>query len=65
MSRDKDDMLLCLCPVCRDQFAGIPGAYLKRADKEQTVKELCTYCGSRRGYDYRVLRRGMKKEGQE
>lgn len=58
-------MLLCLCSVCRDQFAGIPGAYLKRADKEQTVKEICTYCGSRRGYDYRVLHRKVRKEKQK
>lgn len=65
MNRDKDDMLLCLCPVCRDQFAGIPGAYLKRADKEQDVKETCTYCGSRKGYDYRVFHCKAGKENKE
>lgn len=65
MSRDKNDMLLRLCPVCRDQFAGIPRTYLKRADKEQKVKETCTYCGSRKGYDYRVFRRKVRKEKQE
>ena len=65
MSRDKDDMLMCLCPVCRDQFAGIPGTYLKRVDKETTVKETCTYCGTRKGYDYRVFHRSVKKGKQE
>ena len=55
-------MLMCLCSVCRDQFAGIPGTYLKRVDKEQDIKETCTYCGMRKGYDYRVLHRKVKKE---
>ena len=56
---------MCLCSVCRDQFAGIPGAYLKRVDKEQDIKETCTYCGIRKGYDYRVLHRKVRKEKQE
>ncbi|MDD4495712.1 MAG: hypothetical protein PHV32_15475 [Eubacteriales bacterium] len=65
MSRDKDDMLMCLCSVCRDQFTGIPGTYLKRVDKEQVIKETCTYCGIRKGYDYRVLHRKVRKEKRE
>lgn len=65
MDRDKNGILMCLCPVCRDQFAGIPGVYLKREDKAQHTKETCTYCTVRNGYDYRIFRREVKQKNNE
>ena len=41
--------LICLCPICRENFE-ITGTYRIR----QTVKEICTYCQIRMGYDYYV-----------
>ena len=34
-----------------------PGHYIKRADKAQTIKDTCTYCNVRQGYDYIVVDR--------
>lgn len=46
--------LICLCPTCRENFE-IAGSYrIRRANYQQTVKEICTYCQIRMGYDYYV-----------
>lgn len=46
--------LICLCPICRENFE-ITGTYrIRRANYQQTVKEICTYCQIRMGYDYYV-----------
>ena len=46
--------LICLCPICRENFE-ITGTYrIRRANYRQTVKEICTYCQIRMGYDYYV-----------
>ena len=46
---------LCLCGRCASDFYNVPGHYIKRVDKDQTVKETCTYCNSRLGYDYIIV----------
>lgn len=46
--------LICLCPICRENFE-ITGTYrIRRANYRQTVKGICTYCQIRMGYDYYV-----------
>ena len=46
--------LICLCPTCRENFE-ITGSYrIRRANYQQTVKEICTYCQIRYGFDYYV-----------
>lgn len=47
---------ICLCPYCRSQFAQNPEYRIWRVDHSQMVKENCTYCGVRNGYDYFVMR---------
>ena len=52
-----DGIELCLCGKCASDFFNTPGHYIKRADKTQTIKDTCTYCNVRQGYDYIVVDR--------
>ena len=52
-----DGIELCLCGKCASDFFNTPGHYIKRADKAQTIKDTCTYCNVRQGYDYIVVDR--------
>ncbi|HIQ74645.1 MAG TPA: hypothetical protein IAA51_09540 [Candidatus Cottocaccamicrobium excrementipullorum] len=47
--------LLCLCPACRENFERTGSYHIRRADQRQSVKEACTYCQIRMGYDYYVM----------
>lgn len=47
-------MTLCLCRTCVDNFFNTGAYFLKRIDPYQIVKETCTYCNQRNGYDYLV-----------
>ena len=56
LTRQRNDRasLICLCPICRENFE-ITGSYhIRRADYRQLTKEVCTYCQIRMGYDYYV-----------
>lgn len=53
----KDALVLCLCPACARGFYDSGEHYIKRADYKQTVKDTCTYCNTRQGYDYLVLQK--------
>jgi hypothetical protein len=46
--------LICLCRTCRNEFMDTKGFYIRRANHKQNVKDVCTYCQTRRGYDYYV-----------
>jgi mRNA interferase MazF len=46
---------LCLCPICAGNFYNSNEHYIKRADYNQTIKDTCTYCNTRQGYDYKIL----------
>ena len=46
--------LTTLCPICLDSFQGAKGVRVRRADPGQIVKEPCTYCQTRFGYDYYI-----------
>lgn len=50
-----DAIELCLCGKCASEFFNTPGHYIKRVDKNQVVKDTCTYCNQRMGFDYLVV----------
>lgn len=58
-----DEMVLCLCPTCVRQFIFSPEHIVQRVDRGQ-VKETCTYCSIRDGYDYRIIHR-KKRMGDD
>ena len=47
-----ESTLTTLCAVCRGAFLDAKGVRLRRADPRQLVKEVCTYCQTRYGFDY-------------
>ncbi len=56
-----EKMMMCLCAACAANFRGAGGFVLRRTDPRQEQKDLCTYCGQRRGFDYELIQKG--KEG--
>ena len=46
--------LTTLCPICLDYFQGAKGVRVRRADPKQKIKDVCTYCQIRYGFDYYV-----------
>ena len=53
----KEQMLMALCCRCAAQFYTTGCYRLKRADKAQEIKDVCTFCGCHRGYDYYIYPR--------
>lgn len=53
---------LCLCRTCADNFYSTGAYILRRLDKGQTEKDVCTYCSQRMGFDYEVI---PKTDGRE
>lgn len=49
-----ESTLTTLCAVCRGAFLDAKGVRLRRADPRQLVKDVCTYCQTRYGFDYYV-----------
>ena len=49
-----ESTLTTLCAVCRGAFLDAKGVRLRRADPRQLVKDICTYCQTRYGFDYYV-----------
>ena len=52
---------LTLCPACARYFYNTPNVTIRRLDPFQQVKELCSYCGVRFGWDYTVLREQSRR----
>ena len=50
-----ESTLTTLCAVCRGAFLDAKGVRLRRADPRQLVKDVCTYCQTRYGFDYYEL----------
>lgn len=50
-------LILCLCSTCANNFYNPGIYYLRRVDPYQTAKGTCTYCNSRKGLDYEVVRK--------
>lgn len=48
-------LILCLCSTCANNFYGSGAFALRRVDPAQTEKDTCTYCNSRKGFDYEVI----------
>ena len=49
-----ESTLTTLCAVCRGAFLDAKGVRLRKADPRQLVKDVCTYCQTRYGFDYYV-----------
>ena len=45
---------LSLCDACARQFYSSPGHVVRRTKMNQSIKETCTYCGQRKGFDYMI-----------
>ena len=54
------EMTLCLCPTCAAQFYNSPEHIILRVDPLGDLKDDCTYCKVRKGYDYHIQRIGKK-----
>ena len=50
-------LILCLCRTCAENFYGSGAFVLHRVNAEQTEKDTCTYCNSRKGFDYELIRK--------
>lgn len=50
-------LILCLCRTCAENFYGSGAFVLHRVGVEQTEKDTCTYCNSRKGVDYELTRK--------
>lgn len=50
-------LILCLCRTCAENFYGSGAFVLHRINPEQTEKDTCTYCNSRKGFDYEIIRK--------
>jgi len=50
----KDEIILTLCDACARQFYSSPGHVVRRTNTTQTIKDTCTFCGYRSGFDYIV-----------
>lgn len=51
----EDEMILCLCPTCANQFYNSPEHIIRRVNPLQSQLEDCTYCAVRKGYDYKII----------
>ena len=52
-----ENLIMCLCPACANNFYGTGSYYLRRVHPERVEKDICTYCGQRPGFDYEVVKR--------
>lgn len=49
-------MILSLCPTCANHFYN-SGYIIKKLNPKQEIKDTCTYCNSRQGYNFAVRKR--------
>ena len=56
-TKDNNEMELCLCRACASSFYNIHEYRIRRKDPYQFIKEPCTYCGFRFGYDFIIARK--------
>lgn len=50
----QENLVMCLCKSCADNFRAANKYDLQRAGK-RSIKEICTYCNHRMGYDYELI----------
>ena len=56
-----ENLIMCLCPACANNFYGTGSYYLKRVNPAQQERDICTYCGQRPGFDYEVVKRAERR----
>lgn len=52
-----DVLIMSLCPVCEQHFRNTGSYYIYRLNPEQMVKDTCTYCNKRSGFDCVIIRK--------
>ena len=55
IQKEQQPLSLSLCRTCADNFRSAGAYYLRRTDPQQIVKETCTYCNQRLGFDYDIF----------
>ena len=51
-NNDRKGDVMTLCPKCLRAFRDVPGMTVHRMDSFQKIRENCSYCNIRLGYDY-------------
>lgn len=62
MEEMPENLIMCLCPTCANNFYGTGSYFLRRISADDSEKDICTYCGQRRGFDYEVVQRPKDNE---
>ncbi len=52
-----EPMVMTLCSKCAQSFYDSESYFVRRTNHDQVIKESCTMCSVRSGYDYEVSRR--------
>jgi len=52
---------MTLCPNCRSDYQNTNEYYIQRIDPTQIIKESCTYCSVKFGYDYEIIPKPKRK----
>ncbi len=52
--KQPNGLVMTLCPNCVQAFYDSPYHEITRLDHLESVKESCTYCGARNGFDYLI-----------
>lgn len=56
-----ENLIMCLCPACANNFYGTGSYYLRRVNPAQRERDICTYCNQRPGFDYEVVKRAERR----
>lgn len=56
-----DILTMCLCYTCAEYFRNTGAHRVYRLDPEQTVRDTCTYCNYRSGFDYIIIEKKPKQ----
>ena len=59
-----ENLIMCLCPACANNFYGTGSYYLRRVNPAQQKRDICTYCSQRPGFDYEVVHRKEHSDGK-
>ena len=57
MYKQTFEMEMCLCGRCAEVFYQSPDYWIGRTDPIQVIKDECSLCRLRTGYDYRIHKR--------
>lgn len=57
-----ENLIMCLCPACANNFYGTGSYYLRRVNPAQQKRDICTYCSQRPGFDYPAPLRGRRPD---